>query len=69
MRRRTWAVPPAVVAGDDALFDDGLFAAQAEERAAERLDVAAPLAVRQHPPDELAVPDWQHDCRPGRPAR
>ena len=34
-----------------------LFAAQAEKRAAERLDVAAPLAVRQHPPDALAVPN------------
>jgi len=47
------------VVGDDALFDDGLFdvglfdvglfAARAEERAAERLDVAAPLAVRMRP--------------------
>jgi putative ATPase len=62
------------VAGDDALFDDGLFddglfAAQAEERAAERLDAAAPLAVRMRPASLDEVVGQEHVIAPGTPLR
>ena len=54
---------------DDGLFDDGLFAAQAEERAAERLDVAAPLAVRMRPASLDEVLGQEHLIAPGTPLR
>ena len=52
------------MAGEDALFDEGLFAAQAEERAAERLDVAAPLAVRMRPASLDEVVGQEHVIAP-----
>nr|MDQ3990315.1 AAA family ATPase [Actinomycetota bacterium] len=57
------------MAGDDALFDGGLFAAQAEERAAERLEVAAPLAVRMRPRSLDEVVGQEHLIAPGTPLR
>ena len=54
---------------DDGLFDDGLFAAQAEERAAERLDAAAPLAVRMRPASLDEVVGQEHVIAPGTPLR
>ena len=54
---------------DDGLFDDGLFAAQAEERAAERLDAAAPLAVRMRPASLNEVVGQEHVIAPGTPLR
>ncbi len=57
------------MAGEDALFDDGLFAAQAEERAAERLEVAAPLAVRMRPASLDEVVGQEHVIAPGTPLR
>jgi len=57
------------VAGEDALFDEGLFAAQAEERAAARLDVAAPLAVRMRPASLDEVVGQEHVIAPGTPLR
>ncbi len=57
------------MAGEDALFDDGLFAAQAEERAAARLDVAAPLAVRMRPASLDEVVGQEHVIAPGTPLR
>ena len=54
---------------DDGLFDDGLFAAQAEERAAERLDMAAPLAVRMRPASLDEVLGQEHLIAPGTPLR
>ena len=57
------------MAGEDALFDEGLFAAQAEERAAERLDVAAPLAVRMRPASLDEVVGQEHVIAPGTPLR
>ena len=57
------------MAGEDALFDEGLFAAQAEERAAERLEVAAPLAVRMRPASLDEVVGQEHVIAPGTPLR
>ena len=57
------------MAGEDALFDDGLFAAQAEERAAERLEVAAPLAVRMRPASLDEVVGQEHVIAPSTPLR
>ena len=57
------------MAGEDALFDEGLFAAQAEERAAARLDVAAPLAVRMRPASLDEVVGQEHVIAPGTPLR
>jgi len=62
------------VAGQEGLFDsdvpDGsLFAAQAEERAAERLAATAPLAVRMRPASLDEVVGQDHLIAPGSPLR
>ncbi|HYZ08818.1 MAG TPA: replication-associated recombination protein A [Pseudonocardiaceae bacterium] len=46
-----------------------MFAAQAEERAAERLDAAAPLAVRMRPASLDEVVGQEHVIAPGTPLR
>ncbi|MDQ3600308.1 MAG: replication-associated recombination protein A [Actinomycetota bacterium] len=46
-----------------------MFAAQAEERAAERLEVAAPLAVRMRPASLDEVVGQEHVIAPGTPLR
>jgi putative ATPase len=61
------------VSGDDALFgalfDDGLFAAQAEDRAQQRLAASAPLAVRMRPVTLEEVVGQEHLLGPGSPLR
>ena len=53
----------------DSLFDDGLFAAQAEERAEQRLSASAPLAVRMRPATLEEVVGQGHLLAPGSPLR
>ena len=57
------------VAGNDALFDDGLFAAQAEQLAEQRLSASAPLAVRMRPATLEEVVGQDHLLAPGSPLR
>jgi putative ATPase len=56
-------------AGHDALFDDGLFAAQAEDRAEQRLSASAPLAVRMRPATLDEVVGQDHLLALGSPLR
>jgi putative ATPase len=53
----------------DALFDEGLFAAQAEDRAEQRLSASAPLAVRMRPAMLEEVVGQDHLLAPGSPLR
>jgi putative ATPase len=53
----------------DGLFDDGLFGAQAQESARERLTENAPLAVRMRPRTLDEVLGQQHLLGPGAPLR
>jgi putative ATPase len=55
--------------GSDSLFDDGLFAAQAQERAEQRLTASAPLAVRMRPATLEEVVGQGHLLAPGSPLR
>ena len=55
--------------GSDSLFDDGLFAAQAQERAEQRLTASAPLAVRMRPATLEEVVGQEHLLAPGSPLR
>jgi putative ATPase len=54
---------------DEALFDEGLFAAHAEHRAEQRLAVSAPLAVRMRPATLEEVLGQDHLLSPGSPLR
>jgi putative ATPase len=56
-------------AADEALFADGLFAAQAAERAEQRLSTSAPLAVRMRPATLEEVVGQDHLLGPGNPLR
>ena len=62
-------VPSCIVTGQDGIFEEGLFAAQAEERAAERLGATAPLAVRMRPVGLDEVVGHEHLLVPGAPLR
>ncbi|MGH4022880.1 MAG: replication-associated recombination protein A [Pseudonocardiaceae bacterium] len=53
----------------DALFEEGLFAAQAEERAEQRLSESAPLAVRMRPATLDEVVGQDHLLGSGSPLR
>ncbi|MGH3789000.1 MAG: replication-associated recombination protein A [Pseudonocardiaceae bacterium] len=57
------------MAGNDALFDDGLFAAQVEQLAEQRLSASAPLAVRMRPTTLEEVVGQDHLLAPGSPLR
>jgi putative ATPase len=57
------------VADNGALFDEGLFAAQAEHRAEQRLSASAPLAVRMRPATLEEVVGQDHVLAPGSPLR
>ena len=57
------------VAGNGALFDEGLFAAQAEHLAEQRLSASAPLAVRMRPATLEEVVGQDHLLAPGSPLR
>jgi putative ATPase len=57
------------VAGDEALFDDGLFAAQVERCAEQRLSASAPLAVRMRPATLEEVVGQNHLLASGSPLR
>ncbi len=57
------------VADNEALFDDGLFAAQADDRAEQRLSASAPLAVRMRPATLAEVVGQDHLLAPGSPLR
>jgi putative ATPase len=61
------------VTGDDGengtLFDEGLFAEQAQRRAEERLSESAPLAVRMRPASLDEVVGQDHLLGPGSPLR
>ncbi len=74
--RTCWVVPQRYRRGvssnsaaDGALFDDGLFAAQAEDRAEQRLSTSAPLAVRMRPAALEEVVGQDHLLGPGSPLR
>jgi putative ATPase len=54
---------------DEGLFAEGLFAAQAEERAGKRLSASAPLAVRMRPAALEEVVGQDHLLAPGSPLR
>jgi putative ATPase len=56
-------------ANNEALFDEGLFAAQVEDRAEQRLSVSAPLAVRMRPATLAEVVGQDHLLAPGSPLR
>jgi putative ATPase len=62
-------VPDNGVADNEALFDEGLFAEQAENRAAQRLSASAPLAVRMRPATLAEVVGQDHLLAPGSPLR
>jgi putative ATPase len=53
----------------EGLFAEGLFAAQAEERAGQRLSASAPLAVRMRPAVLEEVVGQDHLLAPGSPLR
>jgi putative ATPase len=55
--------------GDEALFSQGLFAAQAEQLAEQRLSASAPLAVRMRPITLDEVVGQDHLLAPGSPLR
>jgi putative ATPase len=57
------------VADNEALFDEGLFAGQVEERAEQRLSASAPLAVRMRPATLAEVVGQDHVLAPGSPLR
>ncbi|HEU0088113.1 MAG TPA: replication-associated recombination protein A, partial [Pseudonocardiaceae bacterium] len=57
------------VSDNEALFDEGLFAAQAEDRATQRLAAAAPLAVRMRPATLQEFVGQDHLLGPGSPLR
>jgi putative ATPase len=57
------------VVGDEALFDEGLFAARAEHLAEQRLSASAPLAVRMRPTTLEEVVGQDHVLAPGSPLR
>ncbi|MGH4023013.1 MAG: AAA family ATPase, partial [Pseudonocardiaceae bacterium] len=57
------------MSADDALFDEGLFAAQVEDRAEQRLSASAPLAVRMRPTTLDEVIGQGHLLGPGSPLR
>ena len=57
------------VAGEGALFDEGLFVAQAEHRAEQRLSALAPLAVRMRPATLGEVVGQDHVLAPSSPLR
>ncbi|MQA14763.1 MAG: AAA family ATPase [Pseudonocardiaceae bacterium] len=54
---------------EGALFDEGLFAAQSQERAEQRLSASAPLAVRMRPASLEEVIGQDHLLGPGSPLR
>jgi putative ATPase len=54
---------------DDGLFDEGLFGADVEDRAGERLAEGAPLAVRMRPRSLDEVVGQDHLLAPGAPLR
>lgn len=54
---------------DGALFDEGLFAEQARQRAEQRLSASAPLAVRMRPASLDEVAGQDHLLGPGSPLR
>ncbi|MDQ3760944.1 MAG: replication-associated recombination protein A [Actinomycetota bacterium] len=54
---------------DETLFEEGLFAAQAEQRAEQRLSASAPLAVRMRPATLEEVVGQDHLLAPGSPLR
>ncbi len=54
---------------DEGLFAEGLFAEQAEERAEQRLSATAPLAVRMRPAALEEVVGQDHLLAPGSPLR
>ncbi len=54
---------------DEQLFDEGLFAAQAQDRAEHRLSASAPLAVRMRPATLEEVVGQDHLLAPGSPLR
>lgn len=54
---------------DDGLFESGLFAAEAQEKAEEHLAANAPLAVRMRPRSLDEVVGQQHLLGPGAPLR
>jgi putative ATPase len=62
-------VPDNGVADNEALFDEGLFAEQAENRAEQRLSASAPLAVRMRPATLAEVVGQDHLLAPGSPLR
>ena len=57
------------IADNEALFDEGLFAGQVEERAEHRLSASAPLAVRMRPATLAEVVGQDHLLAPGSPLR
>ncbi|PZS36410.1 MAG: AAA family ATPase, partial [Pseudonocardiales bacterium] len=57
------------VADNEALFDGGLFAVQADDRAEQRLSASAPLAVRMRPATLAEVVGQDHLLAPGSPLR
>ncbi|MDT7717748.1 MAG: putative ATPase [Pseudonocardiales bacterium] len=57
------------IADNEALFDEGLFAGQVEERAEQRLSASAPLAVRMRPATLAEVVGQDHLLAPGSPLR
>jgi putative ATPase len=57
------------VADNGALFDAGLFAAQAEHLAEQRLSASAPLAVRMRPATLEEVVGQDHLLASGSPLR
>ena len=62
-------MPDNGVADNEALFDEGLFAEQAENRAEQRLSASAPLAVRMRPATLAEVVGQDHLLAPGSPLR
>jgi putative ATPase len=62
-------VPGSVGGVNDGLFDEGLFGAEADDRAGERLAENAPLAVRMRPRSLDEVVGQQHLLASGAPLR
>ncbi len=62
-------MPDNGAAENDALFADGLFAVQAQDRADARLSASAPLAVRMRPAALEEVVGQDHLLAPGSPLR
>lgn len=62
-------MPGSVPHVDDGLYESGLFAAEAQEKAEEHLTANAPLAVRMRPRSLDEVVGQQHLLGPGAPLR